>query len=222
MSIEKEQIIHIVSEVVIIAGISIYFHYQNKKQSERINELETVVLQLQDYVGKQEDTISKLCNDVSLLSMNLQNVNKSIQNLSVDNKPIQNKDEKTSKKKNTKKINNENIQMFPHPQQFPFFPNLVPMTSIPQEPIVIMEMNTPIQKPNKVKQEIKVEEVIENLDKELEDELKELENDTKETFKDENTKVTEIKKKEEKHVSDHEDESNSDDSEEYSSDEETS
>jgi hypothetical protein len=241
MLIEREQIIHIVSEAVIIAGISIYFHYQNKKQSERIDELENVVVQLQDFIGKQEESISKLSNDVSFLSMNLQNINKSIQNLSIekqDQSSINKKDDKAQPKKikSNKKLNNESIKIIPNhlqPQQFPLFPNLVHMTSIPQEPIIIMEMN-PIQKHNKNKQEIRVEEVIdsiENLDKELEDELKELENDNiKETFeekvdnKNKDTKVNEIKNVD-KHISDNEDDSDDSDntdSENYSSDEENS
>jgi hypothetical protein len=184
MLIEREQIIHIVSEVVIIAGVSIYFHYQNKKQCERIDELENVVIQLQDLVAKQDETILKLSNDIKFLSMNLQNVNKSIQNLSAEKseqslkkndktQPKNNKNTKT--KKNNEQQSSSSIKMFSNhlpPQQFPLFPNLVPMSSIPQEPIIIMEMNNCIQKHNKNKEENRVEEIIdsfENLDKELED-----------------------------------------------------
>ncbi len=68
----KYQIIHIVSEVVVLAGLFFYINTKNKKLINRINELTQRLEEQEDIIQKHENMILKLISVVDDLNNNLQ------------------------------------------------------------------------------------------------------------------------------------------------------
>ena len=58
--LDNKQIIHIVSEIVIILGITFYFSQKNKKIMNHINDLTQRIEEQEDVLQKHEQMISKL------------------------------------------------------------------------------------------------------------------------------------------------------------------
>jgi len=65
--IENKQLIHIVSEVIVIAGISFYFHKQNNKLSSDIEDLTKRVEAAEDLISKQDIVIRNLISHVNTI-----------------------------------------------------------------------------------------------------------------------------------------------------------
>lgn len=65
--LEKPQIIHIISEVVVFIGITLYFSQKNKKLMNHINDLMQRLEDQEDIIQKHEQIINKLSNIVSEL-----------------------------------------------------------------------------------------------------------------------------------------------------------
>jgi hypothetical protein len=177
MSIGKQQIIHIVSEVVIITGISIYFQLKVRNLHSEIERLENKIEQQGQVIQNHEQLLLRIMNNVDSMNNNIFEMRKSLEDKKSNNPPSS---IKVNKKDKDKKLQPKLItpptqtpQLFINPQQQLnkpiFFPN-IPQT----ENIFVMEIK-PIEKISKSSH--KIEEIIENedLDKELEKELQELE-----------------------------------------------
>lgn len=57
-NINKEMLIHIGAEIIIIGGVAFYFYKQNKKLAERITELESTVNEFQEQSMKQQKQLN--------------------------------------------------------------------------------------------------------------------------------------------------------------------
>ena len=66
--LDNKQIIHIVSEIVIILGITFYFTQKNKKLMNHINDLTQRIEEQEDILQKHEQMITKLSDMVEELS----------------------------------------------------------------------------------------------------------------------------------------------------------
>jgi hypothetical protein len=182
MSINKQQIIHIVSELVIITGISIYFNSKVKKLANYIETLENKIIQQEQVIQNHEQLLLRLMNNFEIMNVNVSNIQKSFQqnnnneeNIKAKTKLKNNKKNKSSSSSDDKK--EEELLKNTTPSLQTIFSH-----NIPNEQIFIMEMPiNPINMMNMNKEQIiqsdKVEEVIDDdefLDKEIENELKEL------------------------------------------------
>ena len=58
--LEHKQIIHVVSEVVIIASVSYFFYQKNRKLSQEIENLTQLLQEQQNMLDKHESLIKKL------------------------------------------------------------------------------------------------------------------------------------------------------------------
>lgn len=65
--ISKEMLIHIGAEIIIVGGIAFYFYTQNKKLSERVKELEYSVKDFQEQSMKQQKQINLINKKLSNL-----------------------------------------------------------------------------------------------------------------------------------------------------------
>ena len=63
--LENKQIIHMVSEVVIIASISYFFYQKNRKLSQEIENLAQLLQEQQNILDKHENLIKKLLDNQS-------------------------------------------------------------------------------------------------------------------------------------------------------------
>lgn len=173
MSIDKKQILHIASEIIIIGGISIYFFRKNNQLVEQINILEHKVQQQELIIQNHEQLLLKLLNNVNLLNNNINLLQQQQQNQKVlknekQKQPPSNiKSTKSDNIKSDKK--NHDIMMNHPPHNFSqSFPNNL---RIDEPQIIIMPL---FDKEKKTNSPPKVEEIFEDLDKELENELNEL------------------------------------------------
>jgi len=63
--LEHKQIIHVLSEVVIIASVSYFFYQKNKKLSQEIENLTQLLQEQQNMLDKHENLIKKLLDNQS-------------------------------------------------------------------------------------------------------------------------------------------------------------
>ena len=63
--LEHKQIIHVVSEVVIIASVSYFFYQKNRKLSQEIENLTQLLQEQQNTLDKHENLIKKLLDNQS-------------------------------------------------------------------------------------------------------------------------------------------------------------
>lgn len=73
--LENKQIIHIVSEVVILSGITFYFVSQNKKLQTQINELSGKLDEYEEMYQNHEQVIRQLVAFANTQSANTQSAN---------------------------------------------------------------------------------------------------------------------------------------------------
>ena len=66
--LDNKQIIHIVSEIVIILGITFYFSQKNKKMMNHINDLTQRIEEQEDILQKHEQMIAKLSSIIDELN----------------------------------------------------------------------------------------------------------------------------------------------------------
>jgi len=198
MSIDTKQIIHIASEVVVIGGITAYFMNKTNKLTEQIYDLEMKLSQQQEIIQSHENLLLKLLNTVN--DMQMQQRNQFVKASVPKTHSEQNK-EKTISIKNSKNIVKDNVK----DDKIKSSP--LPQNLMSSRQVVIMvpsssKNNNDIEISNKV-EEIIDEDICEDdtcsytLDKELEEELKDLDNEIQEnvTLKDEekvDDKVEEI------------------------------
>jgi hypothetical protein len=67
---ENKQVIHIVSEVIVLTGIIYYFSYKNKKLMTCIQELTDRVNTQEDMMKKQNQMIKELSDKVNYINVN--------------------------------------------------------------------------------------------------------------------------------------------------------
>lgn len=60
--LQKQQIIHIVSEVVVLLGVIIYFQSKHNKTEKRLTELENIVREQHLYITNQQKVLNNLLN----------------------------------------------------------------------------------------------------------------------------------------------------------------
>lgn len=191
MSIGKQQIIHIASEVVIITGISIYFQLKVKNLHSAIEKLENKIEQQDQVIQNHEQLLLRIMNNIDSMNSNIFEMRKSLEDKKSNNTnpssatKVVNKKDKDKKENNDKKTQSKLSTTLPQQkpqklfnplqmQQQPiFFPNIIPQN----ENIFVMEIK-PTEKMSSSSH--KIEEIIEeknneDLDKELEKELEELE-----------------------------------------------
>jgi hypothetical protein len=169
----KQQIIHIVSEVIILIGITYYFSSKNKKIMQYIEDLSQRIDEQEDTIQKHDKLIKQLINNVHQLSsiqadkhQPSQQPQQSQQSQPSQQSQQQHKSQKSNqshKSHNLKKNNLKNSSI----------PVVKPQSSR-SENIRSKQFNQPIL------EEISSEESSEDeseLDREMEDELNELKNE---------------------------------------------
>ena len=208
MSIGKQQIIHIVSEVVIITGISIYFQLKVRHLHNAIEKLENKIEQQDQVIQNHEQLLLRIMNNVDLMNVSLSEMKKYLIDDKKPNPPTS--VNKTNKKDKQPKIvppkNNSNLppklpKSVQFQQNFPnqpiFFPNIPT-----NENIFVMEIKPTVEKTTSYKiEEILEEKNNEDLDKEIEKELEELEKE----FIDEDTEKDDDEEDEDEDEEDEED-----------------
>jgi len=75
MSIDSKQIIHIASEVVVIGGITAYFMNKTNKLTEQIDDLEIKLAQHEEIIRNHENLLLKLLNAVNEIQIQIQQTN---------------------------------------------------------------------------------------------------------------------------------------------------
>lgn len=184
MSIDKKTILHIASEIIVIGGISVYFSAQNRKCQEKISILEHKIQQQELIIQNHEQLLLKLLNNVNLLNNNIN----AIQQNSKKKKTPSSSSATSSVSQNSNEINfmqanNANTQ--------PLYEKPLVQPSFPKDQIIIMEVKSSgNDKNNSIYSSSKVEEIpddietktlsvvdqsYDDLDKELENELNEME-----------------------------------------------
>ena len=69
MSIDTKQILHIVTELVVIIGISIYFSNKNKQLSDHIEELELKIKKQEEILQNHDNLILKIMNTITIAAI---------------------------------------------------------------------------------------------------------------------------------------------------------
>ena len=185
MSIDKKTILHIASEIIVIGGISVYFSAQNRKCQEKISILEHKIQQQELIIQNHEQLLLKLLNNVNLLN---NNINAIQQNSKKKKTPSSSSTTSSVSQKsneiNFMQANNANTQ--------PLYEKPLVQPSFPKDQIIIMEVksggndkNNSIYSSSSKVEEIPddieaktlsvVEQSYDDLDKELENELNEME-----------------------------------------------
>lgn len=190
MSIDTKQIIHIASEVVIIGGITAFFINKTNTLSDQIEELSCKLQQQNEIIQQQNEIIQnhdnlilKLLNTVGMLVQENENSKGQQQKCSVPLQPPKNitkNNDKSSKKIPLSKPLNTPSKPLPQ----------LPQTINSRKQVLIM-MSNPIKKDEIKFEDNRVEEIIDEdenasiipdntsaiLDEELEEELRELDNE---------------------------------------------
>jgi hypothetical protein len=88
--VDKKQIIHIVAEIIIIVGISVYFSQKNKHLLNLINDLTQRLEDQEEQINKHEQAINNLSLQISKLNSNNSNekLSNPLENLIQQNLPI--------------------------------------------------------------------------------------------------------------------------------------
>jgi hypothetical protein len=79
MSLDTKQILHIVTELIVIVGISIYFVNKNKQLSDHIEELELKIKQQEEILQNHDTLILKIMNTVNVMNSQPQFVQQHVQ-----------------------------------------------------------------------------------------------------------------------------------------------
>ena len=165
--VEKPQIIHIVSEVLIIGALTYYFHQKNKTIMTVVNELTERVKIQDEIIHKHEQIISQLSNKIDQLILN----------------QVQKQEQFVPPKQNNTKQNKKNKPEVQH--LFVEMPNIqIPSSlffdtqkQVEPSSSKVEEMNEDEPEDNNQNSLETIEEELneEELDAELADELKDLE-----------------------------------------------
>ena len=159
--LEKKDIIHITTEIVVLIGITFYFSSKNKKLLDHIEDLSKRIEEQEDIVQKHEKIIMQLVQNIN--NQNNQNINN----------------------QNNQNINNQNIKPTTRNQTQPVKKQLVVKEQnskkINQSPIKVVFKDDEIQQQKRsnilIEEENDDESDESDLDEEIAEELQELYND---------------------------------------------
>jgi uncharacterized coiled-coil protein SlyX len=151
--LENKQMLHIITEVIVITGITLYFSNKNKKLTSHIEDLSQRIEDLEENLQKQETLINTLIDRLKKQENSLKNTQKMMT---------------TAPKVFSSSKNNTVIQ---HPQS-PSTPKMLLRTNLSsiQPPSVDYKLYTDTSRIEEVKEELSEEA----LDKQLASELADL------------------------------------------------
>jgi hypothetical protein len=86
--LDNKQIIHIVSEIFVISGITIYFSSQNKKLLNHINDLTQRIDDQEELIQTHEKKIAQLVSIVENLSNNIKE-SRSVESRPFESRPVE-------------------------------------------------------------------------------------------------------------------------------------
>jgi hypothetical protein len=86
--LEHKQIIHVVSEVVIIASVSYFFYQKNRKLSQEIENLTQLLQEQQNILEKHESLIKKLLQNQNYQQTVMQNKPKVVEKVKAIRKEV--------------------------------------------------------------------------------------------------------------------------------------
>ena len=86
--LEHKQIIHVVSEVVIIASVSYFFYQKNRKLSQEIENLAQLLQEQQNMLEKHENLIKKLLQNQNYQQTVMQNKPKVVEKVKAIRKEV--------------------------------------------------------------------------------------------------------------------------------------
>ena len=84
---ENKQVIHIVSEVIVLTGIIYYFSYKNKKLMTCIQELTDRLNTQEDMIKKQNQIIKELSDKVNYINVNSNTYKQPSVNFNIEKQP---------------------------------------------------------------------------------------------------------------------------------------
>ena len=102
----KQLLIHAAAEIVVIAGVSIFFYRKTKSLERRLKDMETI---LSDYNTAMENTsqvVKRLCFSVQKQQNTINNLNAKINSL-ISNNKVKNEVQKEVKNEVQKEVKNE-------------------------------------------------------------------------------------------------------------------
>ena len=70
--LENKQLVHIISEVIVLIGLTFYFSSKNKKLMGHIEELAQRLEEQEDHIQKLENSVQQLTNILSQINQRLQ------------------------------------------------------------------------------------------------------------------------------------------------------
>ena len=169
----KQQMVHIASEIVVLFGLTFYFNQKNKKLMSHIEDLAQKVEEQDDLLQKHEQVIKKMIDFIN------QNPPQPVL--------VQTQTEHHKPKKNAvREVNKKEVVPREVHTRPPLTVRTQPIKQSPQK----VSFKTDIPKETKVEQYTDEEEDESDLDAELEEELRELEEEEVEEIN-----ITGLKKK---------------------------
>jgi predicted RND superfamily exporter protein len=72
MSFDTKQILHIITEIIVVVSITIYFVNKNNQMLKHIEELEAKIKQQEEILQNHDNLILKIMNTVNMLSQQQQ------------------------------------------------------------------------------------------------------------------------------------------------------
>ena len=146
--LENKQMIHIVSEVVVLIGLTFYFNQKNKKLLNHIEDLAQRIEEQEDLLQKHETIIKKLVSSINELHANnlsQQSVPKNVIKKSVSTTQFQKASPKASSKASPKAS-----------------PKISPKLSAPEQFVQIeSQMEIPMERQMEIQMEIPMERQME-------------------------------------------------------------
>jgi hypothetical protein len=161
----KQQILHIVTEVIALIALTFYFSQKNKKMMSHIEDLSQRLEEQEEIIQKHDKIIEKLQAQL-----------KAQQEFQAQQHYSYNINSKTQDKKQKIKTSSPKIVIVPSPIKLTMSPNNFLNSSKIQEIDEETSENNDETKKNVIEDEDEEEEE-ENLDKELEEELEDLEDE---------------------------------------------
>lgn len=160
--LENKHTIHIVSEIIALCSVTMYFSSKNKKLSNQIDDLTKHINELDDVINKHEQIIKKLAENLTKLT--IQNTSRTDMGQSISPPPKNLKSQ--SKPTSRKSEKSENVKKQMHT-------SLYPPVKQHQTKITIAPPPPPKKEEESEEEEVE-EEDTDELDAEIEEELRDL------------------------------------------------
>lgn len=168
----KQQMIHIASEVVVLLGLTFYFNKKNKKIMEHIEDLAQRIEEQEDLLQKHEQVIKKLVNFINAQQTVSYNVPSRKEN---------SKNQKNSSIHQMAGVSPEKVSVNLHSRK-PVLHKKAPLVLSPESELKSVKVSFDHMPPkeHKIEEVFSEEEENSDLDAELAEELKELHSDEEE------------------------------------------